>query len=54
MDATERDELADIARRRAAGEIDAREAAAERAFVREHHRALRQHGHDFYADDSDY
>lgn len=46
----EQDDLADIARRLRAGEIDAREAAAERAFVRAHYRELRQFGHADYGD----
>lgn len=44
-------ELDDVTRRRAAGEITAREAADERAHIRAHYGALRQFGRPLYADD---
>lgn len=47
----EQAEIDGVARRKLAGEITAREALAERAFIRAHYRALRQHGFRTFADD---
>lgn len=51
MSAAEHAELADVARRKAAGEIDASEARAERAFILAHYREQRQFGYRTLSDD---